>query len=208
MKNSETSALPLDPVRPGEQWFFYWKTSAALWENRIIQSPLDEIIFIPIYWGFHLDGTQWDFGQNQPDRDLLRLVNLLNSHKRKFCWLIPTSPAPFLPNGGVPALAARTLSISGEGVHLATFDQEDKLHKLYSFFEPKVFSVYNEFLEAFVGFLKKNRIQAPVWGNSYHYLDRGQTISFFDDQSVAFEQGFSRYLKKNFTGDLREPRAE
>ena len=78
-----------DPVHPGEQWFFYWKTSAALWESKITQIPVHEIVFIPLFWGFHAEaGIEWDFGRIHPERDLLRLTKLLTQHGRKFCWLL------------------------------------------------------------------------------------------------------------------------
>jgi len=200
-----------DLVRPGEQWFCYWKTSASLWESRIIQSPAHEILFIPLYWGFHAEGpSQWDFGNLHPERDLSRLVNLLTQHSRKFCWLLPITPAPFLPNGGVPVAAARTLSISQDGVHLAALDQEDKLHKMYSFFEPKVYAAFLDFLSAFGHFLGKNKIKAPLWGASFQFMEGDKIISYLDDYSLAFEQGFSRYLKQSYKEgvDLSDPSEE
>lgn len=203
--------IQYDPVRPGEQWFFYWKTSASLWESRIVQSPQDQTIFIPLYWGHHAESaTEWDFGKTHPDRDLLRLSQLLTQHSRRFCWLLPLSPAPFLPNGGVPALAARTLSISRDGVHLASIDDQSNLHKMYSFFEPKVFQSYSSFVHSFGNFLTSNRIQAPLWGTNFQYHQDSTNVSFLDDFSLAFEQGFSRYLKKNLgkETELTDPRKE
>lgn len=197
-----------DPVRPGEQWFFYWKTSAALWEGRIVQFPQHEVIFIPVYWGFHAESqTEWDFGKIQPERDLLRLVQLLTQHGRKFCWILPLTPAPYLPNGGVPVSAARTLSVSREGVHLAVLDQEQNLNKMFSYFEPKVFQSFGAFLKNFGAFLAQNKIKAPVWGAQFFYHQDLQTVSYHEDCSVAFEQGFSRYLKQNQT-DLTEAKKE
>ena len=122
----------LDPVRPGEQWFCYWKTSAALWEARIQEFGLHEIIFIPLYWGFHAEANgTWDFGKYHPERDLVRLISILTQHGRKFCWLLPLTPATFLPNGGVPISAARTLSVSPQGMHLACQDQDSNLQNIY-----------------------------------------------------------------------------
>jgi hypothetical protein len=200
-----------DSVRPGEQWFFYWKTSAALWESRIQQFSQSEIIFIPLYWGFHSEGTQgWDFGKLHPERDLLRLVKLLTQHRRNFCWILPLSPAPFLPNGGVPVSAARTLSVGEDGVHLAALDHDKKLHKAYSFFEPKVFQAFTEFIRALGQFLSMHQLKAPLWGIQFQYHSQGQDIPFMNDNSVAFEQGFSRYLKKNYPQgtDLTKPDEE
>lgn len=211
MSYLEGPAPKNDLVRPGEQWFCYWKTSASLWENRIIQSPAHEVLFIPLYWGFHAEGpNQWDFGNLHPERDLGRLVKLLTQHGRKFCWLLPITPAPFMPNGGVPVAAARTLSISHEGVHLAALDQEDKLHKMYSFFEPKVYSAFIDFLSTFGRFLGENKIKAPLWGAAFEFMEGDKVTSYLDDYSLAFEQGFSRYLKQSYKDgvDLRDPSEE
>jgi hypothetical protein len=191
--------LDYDPVKPGEQWFFYWNTSAALWEQKILEFPSDATLFIPLYWGFHAEGqSDWDFGKYHPERDLKRLVKVLTQHGRKFCWILPLTPAPFLPNGGVPVHSARVLSITSEGIHLASFDGQGLLNKMYSFFSPKVLQSYSEFLNSFARFLVENKCQAPVWGGEFFYRLKGEKISFLEDHSTAFEQGFSRYLKKNF----------
>lgn len=211
MSYLEDSSKKADPVRPGEQWFFYWKTSAALWESRILQFSQHEIIFIPLYWGFHAESpTEWDFGRLHPERDLKRLTDLLTRHGRKFCWILPLTPAPFLPNGGVPVSAARTLSISSEGVHLASLDQEKKLNKMFSFFEPKVFQAFAQFCKFLGTFLAESKIKAPLWGAQFFYHQDRKNISFICDSSIAFEQGFSRYLKKsNPSGsDLTETKIE
>lgn len=173
MSYLEDSSKNADPVRPGEQWFFYWKTSAALWESRIVQFPQHEVIFIPLYWGFHAESaTEWDFGRIHPERDLLRLTQLLNQHGRKFCFLLPLTPAPYLPNGGVPVSAARTLSVSQDGVHYAALDQESKLNKMFSFFEPKVFQAFAQFCANLGTFLATSKIKAPVWGTEF-FLSSG-----------------------------------
>ena len=119
-------------------------------------------------------------------------------HGRKFCWLIPLTPAPFLPNGGVPVHAARTLSLSNDGVHLAVMDHEEKLNKMFSFYEPKVFTAFGSFLKAFGQFIAKSLVKAPMWGVSFSYQEGSLSRSYFTDTSIAFEQGFNRYLKHNF----------
>ena len=199
----EDSRQLLDPVRPGEQWFCYWKTSASLWEARILEFARHEIIFIPLYWGFHAesDGT-WDFGRFHPEKDLTRLVSVLTQHGRKYCWLLPLTPAPFLPNGGVPISSARTLSVSQQGMHLACLDQDSTLHKMYSFFEPKVFPAYASFLRAFGEMISKTKSKANVWGTEFNYLENNKAVSFLKDTSIAFEQGFSRYLRKNYPNGI------
>lgn len=197
-----------DNVRPGEQWFFYWKTSAALWEGRIAKIPQDELVLIPLYWGFHAESpTEWDFGRIRPEADLLRLVQILTQYRRRFAWIMPVTPAPFLTNGGIPAYSARTLSITREGTHLGVFDQDYNLNKIYSFFEPKVFHSYGDFLKNFGRVLKENRIEAPIWGGEFFYGEDGEVLSYIQDYSIAFERGFSRFLKQNTseTEELNDP---
>ena len=188
-----------DSVRPGEQWFFYWKTSASLWESKILEFPQHEVIFIPLYWGFHAESpSEWDFGRIRPERDLLRLTQLLTQHGRKYSWIMPLTPAPYLPNGGLPAFSARTLSVSHDGVHLAALDQESNLNKMFSYFEPRVFQSFALFLKSFDHFLKEHKIQGPIWGAEFYYYQNGKRFTFLEDTSLAFEQGFSRYLKQNY----------
>ena len=199
LENSKT----FDPLRPGEQWFYYWKTSAVLWESRILQFPKDQIIFLPIYWGLHAESvTSWDFGQIQPERDLLRLTQILTQHGRRFCWILPLSPAPFFPNGGIPAFSARSLALDKNGVQLAVLDHEMNLNKMFSFFDPKVFQSYTVFLKEFGTFLGKNKIKSAVWGAEFYFHQDGHNCSFLDDHSIAFEQGFSRFLKKDYPDGL------
>jgi hypothetical protein len=183
-------------VCPGEQWFFYWKTSAALWEGQILELPRDEIVFLPLNWGFHAEQDKWDFGEILPERDLFRLASLLTQHGRKFTWLMPLTPSPFLPNGGIPVPAARTLSLSESGTHLACLDHEGRLHKMFSWYEPKVFQAWTGFLGAFGKYIAEKKIKAPVWGGQFYFKENDQLVTFLTDTSVAFEQGFSRYLKK------------
>lgn len=201
----EDSCQDLDPVRPGEQWFCYWKTSASLWESRIREFPQHEMIFIPVYWGFHAEaGGAWDFGQFHPERDLVRLSKILTQHNRRFCWLLPLTPAPFLPNGGVPISVAKTLSLSAQGMHLACLDQDNTLHKMYSFYEPKVLPTFASFVENFGVMLSEANSKSQVWGAEFYFLENKKNISFLDDSSVAFEQGFSRYLKKNYSEPMND----
>ena len=189
----------LDPVRPGEQWFFYWKTSAVLWEGKIQEFSQDEVIYIPIYWGFHAEANgTWDFGKYHPEKDLVRLSQILTRSQRRVCWLLPLTPAPFLPNGGIPIVAARTLGLSAQGTHLGCIDQDGTLHKMYSFFEPKVFLHFASFVQEFGELLGQLSLASKVWGVDFNFLENGQPVSLLNDFSIAFEQGLSRYLKKNF----------
>lgn len=198
-----------DPVLPGEHWFCYWKTSAALWESRIRTLDTNQEISIPVYWGFHSEGPdKWDYGHYLAERDLARLVELLVQYRVKFHWVFPLSPCPLMPNGGVPVHAARTLSVGENGIHLCSLSAQNSIHKIYSYFEPKVFAAFSSFLQSFKEFLKKNGAGSQVIGQEFTFIERGRLVSFLYDQSFSFEQGFSRYLKNNVIEDLTDPLIE
>lgn len=198
-----------DPVLPGEQWFCYWKTSAALWEGRIRALDTSKEISVPIYWGFHSEGPdKWDFGHYLAERDLARLVELFAQYRVKFHWVLPLTPCPLMTNGGVPVYAARTLSIGPKGIHLCSVNGQNSLHKMYSYFEPKVFGAFSSFLKSFKSFLAKTAVNAKVIGHEYFFSEDGVLHSFLYDQSISFEQGFGRYLKNNDIAELSDPLVE
>lgn len=198
-----------DPVLPGEQWFCYWKTSAALWESRVRTLDTSKVHYIPVYWGFHAEGPdQWDYGHYHAERDLKRLVEIFTQHRVRFKWIFPLTPCPLMPNGGTPVYAARHISVGPQGVHLCSFNSQNNLQKMYSYFEPKVFMAFGSFLKSFKEFLIKSNINIPVIGQQYFFNESGVLYSFLYDRSLAFEQGFSRYLKQNEIEDLEDPTRE
>jgi hypothetical protein len=200
--NDQTQTF-ISPVRPGEQWFFYWKTSAALWEKYIVDSPIEETIYIPLNWGAHAEANGvWDFGQIFAERDLGRLIDLLTRHNRRSCWLLPIGPSPFLANGGVPIAAARSLSSSAFGMNYACLDQEGTLYKIYSYFDPKVFQFYSGFVFELAKLFVSKNLKTSVWGVEYFFHENETYTSFFSDYSLSFEQGFSRFIKKSFPDGL------
>jgi len=175
-----------------------------LWESYILLKDPAEIIVIPLYWGFHYEEREgWDFGNKNSERDLLKLIEILRNLSRKFCFLLPLTPAPFLTNGGIPATCARSLTVGYQGLSLSFLDSEENLNKIYTFFEPKVLQAFNDFCQVFADKLKKLKCSVPVYGAIFTYLEEKKEISFFEDRSLVFEQGFSRYLKKTY-GDKLE----
>ncbi len=203
MHLNDQSQTFISPVRPGEQWFFYWKTSAALWEKHIVESPADETVYIPLNWGAHAEANGvWDFGQIFAERDLGRLMELLTRHGRRSCWLLPLGPCPFLPNGGIPIAGARSLSSSEVGMNYACLDQEGAIHKMYSFFDPKVFQLYSGFVSQLAKLFTARNFKTSVWGVEYYFYENATYTSFFADHSIVFEQGFSRFIRKNFPQGL------
>jgi hypothetical protein len=73
---------------------------------------------------------------------------------------------------------------------------------MYSFFDPKVFKNYSSFVASFAEMLAQQNSKAPVWGAEFLYLENEKSVSFLNDSSLAFDQGFSRYLKKVYPQGL------
>lgn len=207
----EESLGKSDVVFPGEQWFFYWKTSAAMWETKIASTPHDQVLFIPLYWGLHAPKEgEWDFGDLSPEADLRRLVQLCQAHRRSVVFFLPISPMPFLPNGGMPVHVARHHSTNPFGLMKAGVDHEGKLHKFYSFYGGRVFQSYLEFVDTLHKFLTKHKLPVPVFG--LEGLEYGVDFnSTREDFSPAFDQSFARYLKQKLQSDpspLSDPKQE
>ena len=200
-----------DVVFPGEQWFFYWKTSAAMWESKISHTPKDEILFLPLYWGLHAPKEgEWDFGDLSPEADLKRLIQVCGAHRRQVAILLPMSPMPFLPNGGMPVHVTRHHSINSHGLMKAGVDHEGKLHKFYSFYGAKVFQSYLEFVDTLHKYLTKHKLHVPIFGLE----GREFSLNFNstrEDYSPAFDQSFSRFLKQKYSQEaeqLADPKKE
>ncbi len=192
-----------DPVFPGEQWFFYWKTSSTLWATYLAAVPRDRPIIIPINWGFHFDEKLgWDFGPSIPERNLFKLIDILKENQLNFCLLLPLTPSPFLTNGGVPSHCARFHSSSREGLHLTPIDSEGLYQRIFSYFEPKVFLYFSEFCLFLSKKIKEFGLKIDIWGALFSYYEGDKVVSFFEDRSLAFDQGFSRYLKNNAPSDV------
>ena len=197
MKLTTPEIRDYDTVFPGENWFFYWRTSPSLWESKLREYTGPGPLYIPIYWGFHCEHQdQYDFGTYKPETDLRRLFDIANSIGRELVIMVGVSPIPFLPNGGIPSYLARTIAVSDEGLALAVLDNENRLYKMYSFFDPRVFQAYRKFTWNLGQYLSQSGIQCEVFGADFGYLSKGSFISYIEDYSIAFEQGFNRYIKQ------------
>jgi hypothetical protein len=187
-----------EPSFPGENWFFYWKTAASLWESKIALLANGAPIIIPLNWGFHMDYQHsLDFGDNKPETDLKRLVGLIQKLGKQVIFLLPVSPCPFLPNGGIPSFLARIPAIDDSGVITATIDNEDKINRMYSFFDPRVFQGYRKFVGLLGSYLKDQKIGVNVYCAHLGYLLDEKFHYYIQDNSNAFDQGFNRYLEQN-----------
>lgn len=197
-KLSLTTPVPRDNdvVFPGENWFFYWKTGASLWEAKLQECPIVGKILVPINWSFHTDtGDQFDFAEQRPETDLKKLVQIASKLGREIVFLLPISPAPFLLNGGVPHLLSRSLSVSEDGLAYSILDAEKRLNKLYSFYDPRIFQAYVKFVKALGQYFSQKGIDKDIWGIECGYMEEGRFKTYFQDSSRSFEQAFARFIQ-------------
>ena len=194
---SLTTPVPRDQdtVFPGENWFFYWKTSASLWKTKLQEFPGTKII-IPLNWSFHSEtGDQFDFDNHRPETNLKKLVEIATEVGKNVVFFLPLTPAPFLPNGGLPHLLARSVALNNEQMAYGIIDADDHLVKIYSFFDPRVFEAFDKFVKKLGQYFSVNKISADVWGIRCGYFKDGQYRSFIEDTSKTFESAFSRFLQ-------------
>lgn len=192
-----TTPVPrdLDTVFPGENWFFYWRTSASLWRTKLSEFPGTRII-IPLNWSFHSEtGDQFDFDEHRPETNLKKLVEIAKEVGKQVVFFLPVTPAPFLPNGGVPHLLARGAALNTEQMAYGVIDADDNLIKIYSFFDPRVFEAFERFVKKLGQYFAANNIAADLWCIRSGYFKDGHFRSFMEDSSKTFEQAFSRFLQ-------------
>lgn len=184
-----------EAVFPGENWFFYWKTSASLWKTKLQEFPGTKII-IPLNWSFHSEtGDQFDFDDHRPETNLKKLVEIAKEVGKQVVFFLPLTPAPFLSNGGLPHLLARSLALNSEQMAYGVIDADDHLVKIYSFFDPRVFEAFDKFLRKLGQYFSTNSIDSDVWGIRCGYFQAGHFRSFLEDSSKTFDQAFLRYLQ-------------
>lgn len=192
-----TPVLPqdFDAVCPGEQWFFYWRTSASLWKSKL-EALSGQQVVVPLNWAFHSEtGEFYDFAKEKPETNLKKLVDVAESLGKQVIFLMPLSPLPFLPNGGLPHILARTLCLNELGEARAFVDSEGLLHKIYSFFDPRVFQAFARFCERTAAYFSVNGIACDIFGVHGRYFEHGQIKNMLLDRSPAFERGFQRFLE-------------
>ena len=125
----------LDSIFPGENWFFYWKTSSSLWKSKL-EDFSSRVVLCPINWSIHHKGQEdIDFLGNNPEANLKKLVSVIRELGKEAIFLLPLGPAPFLPNGGVPHVFSRFPSLNKENAIYGVADPEGRINKMYSFFD-------------------------------------------------------------------------
>jgi len=184
-----------DSVFPGENWFFYWKTSASLWRVKLESLTGVKRILVPINWAFHSDtGEKYDFAEEKPETDLKKLVTIADECGIEVVFLVPMTPCPFLTNGGLPSLLARTPMIDEKGRVQAVIDKDGNLNKLYSFFDPRVYRAYGKFAKELGRYFSTKGISCDVWGMECGQISLDGFVSTIKDYSPVYQQGFSKFI--------------
>ncbi len=184
-------------VFPGENWFFYWRTSASLWEGKLQTYAAPGPLFIPLDWGFHAAGPEgFDFGEQKPEADLPRLLRAVRAQGRDVVVLLPLTPVPFLPNGGVPASLARGPAQDAHGLAQAFLGADGALHKAHSFYDPRVYQAFRKYVWQLADLFSREGIAVEVRGLRAHWMEGPLLKSSLTDFSPAFAQGFLRFLKQ------------
>lgn len=192
----------IDAVFPGEGWFFYWKTSAALWESKIIEHSTGPYILIPLNWAFHSDtGDKFDFGDLKPETDLKKLIDICKRLGKEPILFIPQTPLPYLPNGGIPFLLAKSLALNEEEMASIAVDCEGNIHKMYSYFEPKVFRGFQHFVMALAQYFTRVNMACRIFSLDAGYMENRLFKSYFIDRSPAFQKAFARFLSVKKSDD-------
>ncbi len=186
-----------DSVFPEENWFFYWKTSPSLWKSKLENYQSTKPLIIPIYWGVHSQAPQvYDFGLNIPETDLSKIIHYAKDLGIRVIFGLGITPLPFLANGGLPSFLSKNLSLDKEKMGIATLDSSGTLNKMFSFYDPRVFQSYKKFLVDLKHNITKHDVEVDFIGLKAFYLDQGQCISFLNDNGLAYEQGFNRFVEQ------------
>ncbi|MBD65643.1 MAG: hypothetical protein CME62_10585 [Halobacteriovoraceae bacterium] len=189
--------IEADVVTPAENWFLYWKTSPSLWETKLREYPGPNPIFVPIYWALHSEySDHYDFGQIKPETDLFKLIQVAQQVGRELVFLVQMSPVPFLINGGIPSYLARTISLNKQGLAISCLDNQQKINRLYTFYDPRVFQSYRKFVWNLGQYFKENKIENKIYGLDSYRIEDDFIVSYFMDHSSVFENGFARYLQQ------------
>ncbi len=184
-----------DGIFPGEQWFFYWKTTPALWKSKLEESHLKKVI-IPINWSVHSETGEFvDFGEVRPEANLFRLAEIARELQIELVYFIPITPCPFLPNGGLPHFLARTQSLNHRGLNFGVLDCENQLNKIYSYFDPKILIAFQFFCENLGDYFKRVKLTGDVFAIRSGFVEGKKYISFFEDQSTAFSHALEKFLE-------------
>lgn len=186
-----------DFLFPGERFFLYWKTSSTLWKSKIQAYVKDSSFLVPINWSLHSEtGDDYDFAESKSETDLAKLVAIAEELGKKVIFLLPLTPVPFLPNGGIPHLLARCPSLTIKGLPLVSVDSGDNINRIFSFYDPRIFAAFRVFVEKLGNYFSQKGINAEIYGMQCGFHENKRFYSYFDDTSKAFQRSFTNYVNK------------
>ena len=181
---------------PGENWFFYWKLGSSLWKSKLEEYTQPGPLLVPINWSFHTEtGKGFDFADRRPETNLKKLMNDAHQVGRTLSFLLPLTPAPFLPNGGIPHLATGSLAYDSRSIVYGIVDADHNINKLYSFFDTRVFQAYAQFTRELGSYFIRSGIDAPVWGMECGHRDKDGFKSFLWDTSPTWQKSFEKFVR-------------
>lgn len=190
----------------GENWFFYWKVSSSLWKSRIENLPSEEKrLIVPINWSLHhVAKDRFDFAQERPETNLKRLVHLAEEAGKEVIFFLPLGPCPYIVNGGMPTHLAKSPAYHPNLLPQKVTLLDGSFNQLYSFYDPRVFMEYTQFVNLLGQYFSRSGIAASIYSIEFGFLERNRFQSLFEDWSAAFEQAFYRYLKSSYTQDYEK----
>ncbi len=155
-------------------------------------------VFIPLNWAFHSEtGDVYDFGELRPEANLKKLIDICNDLGKDFTFLLSVGPAPFISNGGYPALLARIASSLPNQASFSVINNDGMIHKFFSIYDPRVFKGFVEWIKAMNAYFKKHALRPSIFVIRSGHFDGLEFRSYADDNSVAFDSSFSRFLKSD-----------
>jgi hypothetical protein len=203
-------------VLPDENWFYYWRTSASLWEGILDENPSLDEIWILVNWGGHFSTIdKIDFGEIRPELDFFRLALLCRKKNRNVKFFFPLGPFPTLENGGVPSLLSTEQEKTSQFLARTSLDCRSNVLHLFTFYDPKVHQLFKKFLWHFKNEAQKRNLSFPCYGIESFRYENNSLLSEWDDESTTFYDGLKRFLemdqsilsqqkKKEFQKRIRE----
>jgi hypothetical protein len=194
-----------------QNWFFYWKSSPALWENELVKVQQSRPLLVPINWSYHLlrssefdqnfgperiNELEFDFGEYIHNGNLFLLSELAEKLHLELYFLLPLTPVSFLPNGGLPSFLSLEASKGKENLVKAYLDRDSNIHKMYSFFQPNVYHCFRKFCYSLSKELQKEgRNNINIMTAEYGAIENGRFESYLNDRSQAFIQGYEKFAR-------------
>lgn len=191
-------------MKVNDNWFYYWKTSLSLWKEKMESLPFN-VVIVPIFWAFHAEKQNTaDFGVIRPETNLKKIHEIGQELGKKVIFFLPIGPSPIFPHGGLPSYLMGILSQNFEGHAYTVLNREKMYNKIYSFFDPKIFKEYENFVRELGSYFKEEKIFSDLYGINCGYLSGKSFINYFNDRSNCFHKSFSKFIEASMEEDLSQ----